>query len=136
MEQQHFGEPGWRTRDVSISSSVALWMDGKKLATSSLSAQARRWPFAVAARRNDISRSLAASAPLPRRQAYESWMKWRSNTGSLSSWGFPVCRQPPRKVAAGFFSQPTSLHACACGAALTGRRRLTGLGPRSGARLR
>jgi hypothetical protein len=44
-------------------------MEGKKLATSSLSPHAARRPFAVTARRNAISRSLAASVPLPTRHA-------------------------------------------------------------------
>jgi hypothetical protein len=44
-------------------------MDGKKLATSSFNAHARRWPFAVTRRKKVISRSLAASVPLPLQHA-------------------------------------------------------------------
>lgn len=49
-----------------------LWIVGKKLATSSLSAHAGRRPLAVARRRKVVRRSLAARVPLPRRQAKES----------------------------------------------------------------
>ena len=54
----------------------------EKPATSSLSPQAPRCPFAVTRRKNSINRLLAASVPLPFRQAKESRMKIDSNTRS------------------------------------------------------
>ena len=86
-------------RRAMISYSVGLSIEGKKLATSSFSAHAARLPFAVACARKRISRSLAASVPLPMRQAKESWMNIGSKTRSwcpTSRW----CTTRSRKSAA------------------------------------